>query len=410
MADSEVSPNRSRRWLVIGGGLIIVAGLAFFLWRYFSPTVSTDDAQVAGHVNPISARVGGAIKAVHVVDNQAVKANDILVEIDSRDYELALSRAEADLASAEAAAKAAQSDIPVTSAAATGGQSIAEAGTGSAEAALQAAEREVDAANAKVASAQARLTEATAQATRTQQDVERLRPLAAKDEIPRQQFDAAQTAALAAKAGVESAEASVRQEQANVQVSTARRAQLAAALRQAQAQSKAASTAPQQIAQIRARAGVAEAAVQQARALVDQAKLNLERTAVRAPSDGVVSRRTLEVGQVVQPGQALLAITTLDDVWIVANFKETQLRDLRPGQRASVSVDAYGGREYAGHVESISAATGSTFSLLPPDNATGNFVKVVQRVPVRIALDKPPAGAEAVLRPGLSVTVTVTTK
>jgi len=408
MADDS-TPTRSRRWFVIGG-IAVVAALAFFLWRYFSPTVTTDDAQVAGHVNPIAARVGGAIKAVHVVDNQAVKANDVLVEIDPRDYELAVARAEADLASADAAAKAAQSDIPVTSAAATSGQDIAQAGTGSAEAALQAADREVDAANAKVASAQARLTEAQAQATRVQQDLERLRPLAAKDEIPRQQFEAAQTAVTATRAGVDSAEAAVRQEQANVQVATARRAQVASALRQAQAQNQAAATAPQQIAQIRARAGVAEAAVQQARAMLEQAKLNLERTTVRAPADGIVTRRALEVGQVVQPGQALLAVTALTDVWVVANFKETQLRDLRPGQHATVSVDAYGGRDYSGHVESISAATGATFSLLPPDNASGNFVKVVQRVPVRIVLDTPAAGTDAVLRPGMSVTVSVTTR
>jgi membrane fusion protein (multidrug efflux system) len=406
---SDTPSNGSRRWLVIGG-LVIVAGLAFFVWRYFQPTVSTDDAQVAGHVNPISARVGGAITAVHVVDNQAVKANDVLVEIDPRDYELAVARAEADLASADAAAKAAQSDVPVTMAAATGGQQIAEAGTGSAEAALQAAEREVDAANAKVAAAQAKLAEATAQSTRAQQDLERLRPLVAKDEIPRQQFEAAQTTVQALRAGVESAEAAVRQEQANVQVATARRAQVAAALRQAQAQNQAAATAPQQIAQIRARAGVAEAAVLQARALLDQAKLNLERTTVRAPADGIVTRRNLEVGEVVQPGQSLLAITALDDIWVVANFKETQLRDLRPGQRATISVDAYGGKDYTGHVESISAATGATFSLLPADNASGNFVKVVQRVPVRIVLDKPPAGSQAVLRPGMSVTVSVTTR
>jgi membrane fusion protein (multidrug efflux system) len=408
MADDS-TPTRSRRWFVIGG-IAVVAALAFFLWRYFSPTVSTDDAQVAGHVNPIAARVGGAIKAVHVVDNQAVKANDVLVEIDPRDYELAVARAEADLASADAAAKAAQSDIPVTSAAATSGQDIAQAGTGSAEAALQAADREVDAANAKVASAQARLTEAQAQATRVQQDLERLRPLAAKDEIPRQHFEAAQTAVTATRAGVDSAEAAVRQEQANVQVATARRAQVASALRQAQAQNQAAATAPQQIAQIRARAGVAEAAVQQARAMLEQAKLNLERTTVRAPADGIVTRRALEIGQVVQPGQALLAVTALTDVWVVANFKETQLRDLRPGQHATVSVDAYGGRDYSGHVESISAATGATFSLLPPDNASGNFVKVVQRVPVRIVLDARAAGSDAVLRPGMSVTVSVTTR
>jgi len=407
MASGPLS-RLSRPWL-LAAGVALVAVAGFVAWRYLSPTVSTDDAQVAGHVSPISARVGGSIKAVHVADNQAVKANDILIEIDPRDYELAVARAEADLAAAAASATAAQSDVPVTTASATSGQQMAEAGTGSAEAALLAAEREVDAAHAKVSSAQARLAETTANATRTSQDLERLRPLAAKDEIPRQQFEAAQTTAQAARAAVDSAEAAVRQEQANVQVTEARRTQVAAQLRQAQAHTQGANTAPQQIALIRARAGVAEAAVQQARAALEQAKVNLERTTVRAPADGVVSKRTLEVGQVVQPGQALLAVTTLDDVWVVANFKETQLRDLRAGQSATVSVDAFGGRDYTGHVESISAATGATFSLLPPDNASGNFVKVVQRVPVRIALDHA-RDRDQVLRPGMSVTVSVSVR
>jgi membrane fusion protein (multidrug efflux system) len=397
-----------RPWLIIVGALVLVV-VGYVAWTYLSPSVSTDDAQVAGHVSPISARVGGSIKAIHVEDNQAVKANDVLIEIDPRDYELAVARAEADLASAEAAAKAAQSDVPVTAASATSGQEMAEAGTGSAQAAVLAAEREVDAAHAKVSSAQARLAEATAAATRASQDLERLRPLAAKDEIPRQQFEAAQTTAQAARAGVESAEAAVRQEQANVQVTEARRAQVAAQLRQAQAHTQATATAPQQIALIRARAGVAEAAVQQARTVLEQAKLNLERTTVRAPADGVVTKGRLEVGQVIQPGQALLAVTTLDDVWIVANFKETQLRDLRAGQTATISVDAFGGRKYTGKVESISAATGATFSLLPPDNASGNFVKVVQRVPVRIKLDRAREG-DAILRPGMSVNVSVSVR
>jgi membrane fusion protein (multidrug efflux system) len=398
----------SRPWLFAAAG-VLVAAVGFVAWRYFSPTVSTDDAQVSGHVSAISARVGGSIKAVHVEDNQAVKANDVLIEIDPRDYELAVARAEADFAAAEAAAKAAESDVPVTSASATSGQQMAEAGTGSAEAALIAAEREVDAAHAKVSSAQARLAEANAAATRASQDLERLRPLAAKDEIPRQQFEAAQTTAQAARAAVDSADAAVRQEQANVQVTEARRTQVAAQLRQAQAHTTATATAPQQIALIRARAAVAEAAVEQARTALDQAKVNLERTVVRAPAAGIVSKRTLEVGQVVQPGQALLAVTTLEGVWVVANFKETQLRDLRPGQPATVSVDAFGGRDYTGHVDSISAATGATFSLLPPDNASGNFVKVVQRVPVRIALDHAREG-DLVLRPGMSVTVSVSVR
>ncbi len=404
MADSPVS-RISRRWIFIGLAVVVLVG-GYFVWRRLSPKESTDDAQVAGHVSPIATRVAGSIKAVHVTDNQAVKANDVLVEIDPRDYELAVAKAEADLASAEAAARAAQSDVPVRAASATGSQTIAEAGTGSAEAALRAAERGVDAAHAKLASTRARLSEAIANATRSSQDLERLRPLAAKDEIPRQQFEAAQTTAQAAKAAVDSADAAVKEDEANVAVADARRAQVASALTQAEAQTRAAATAPQQIAQIRARAGVAEAAVLQAKAQLDQAKVNLERTTVRAPSDGIVSRRALEVGQVVQPGQALMAITTLDEVWVIANFKETQLRDLHTGQHASVSVDAFGGRDYSGHIESIAAATGATFSLLPADNATGNFVKVVQRVPVRIVLDKS-NDANAILRPGMSATVTV---
>jgi len=393
-----------RRWLLAAVGLV-VAIVAFVAWRQLSPKEETDDAQVAGHVSPISTRVGGAILAVHVSDNQSVKAGDVLVEIDPRDSQLAVSKAEADLASAEAAARAAQSDVPVTSASATSGHEIAEAGTGSAEAALRAAERAVDAAHAKLASAQAKLAEATANATRATQDLDRLKPLVAKDEIPRQQFDAATSVVQAAKAAVESAAAAVSEEQANVEVSDARRAQVAAALLQAKAQTQGSATVSQQIDLIRARAAVADAQVLQARAILDQAKVTLQRATIKAPVAGVISRKSVEVGQIVQPGQALLAITTLDDVWVVANFKETQLRDLREGQRASVTVDAFGGTKYSGHVDSIAAATGATFSLLPPDNASGNFVKVVQRVPVKIILDR--GASPAVLRPGMSVTPTV---
>jgi membrane fusion protein (multidrug efflux system) len=329
----------------------------------------------------------------------------VLVELESRDYEIAVARAEADLASAEGNARAARDNVPVTSAAATGDQHSAEAGSRGAEASLRAAEREVEAATARIASATARLAEVKASAAKADQDLERLRPLAAKDQIPRQQFDAVTSVALTAHAAVDSADASVREAHANLDVAVARKGQVSAALLQAQAQSTAAATAPQQIALSEARAAVAEAEVLQKRASLDQAKLNFDRTIVRAPASGVVSRRSLEVGQVVQPGQPLLAITTLDDVWVTANFKETQLRDMHPGQLVSIRVDARGGHEYRGHVESIAAATGATFSLLPADNATGNFVKVVQRVPVKIVLE--PVTDGMVLRPGMSVEATV---
>jgi membrane fusion protein (multidrug efflux system) len=341
-----------------------------------------------------------------VKDNQQVHAGDVLIEIDRRDYELAVSHAEADLAAAEAAARAARASVPVTSANAQSEMHVTEAGTGNAEAALRASEREVDAAQAKLTAARAHLAEVTANATRATKDLDRLKTLIAKDEVPRQQYDMAEATAKATDATVASAEASIHEAQANLEVAQSRRDQAAGALAQAKAQATAAATAPQQIALIEARAAAADAQVMQARAALDVAKLNLDRTTVRAPSNGLVSRRSVEVGQVVQAGQPVMALTALDEVWVVANFKETQLDEMRTGQPAVVSVDAYDGRTYQGHVDSIAGATGATFSLLPPDNASGNFVKVVQRVPVKILLDTQQNQA-APLRPGMSVTATV---
>jgi membrane fusion protein (multidrug efflux system) len=397
--------NIKRSWLLAGGAVIVLVA-AFLLWRTIWPRESTDDAQVAGHVSPIATRVGGTVTAIHVKDNQQVHAGDVLIEIDRRDYELAVSQAEADLAAAEAAARAARANVPVTSASAQSEMHVTEAGTGNAEAALRAAEREVDAAKSKLAAARAHLTEVTANATRAAQDLARLQTLVAKDEVPRQQYDMAQASATAGKATVASAEASIHEAEANLAVAQSRRDQAAGALAQAKAQAKAAATAPQQIALIEARAAAADAQVKQAQAALDVAKLNLERTTVRAPSNGLVSRRTVEVGQVVQAGQPVMALTALDEVWVVANYKETQLDRMRTGQPAVISVDAYGGRTFHGHVDSIAGATGATFSLLPPDNASGNFVKVVQRVPVKIVLDEK-QDADAPLRPGMSVTATV---
>jgi len=397
--------QRARRWWLAGLAVIVAAG-AFMLWRYLSPRESTDDAQVSGHVSPVAARVGGAIKAVHVTDNQAVKAGDLLVEIDARDYQIALQRAEADLASAEASARAARTGVPITTTTTASERTVAKATVGSAESAQQAAEREVDAAQAKLAAARARVAQASANATRATSDLERLKPLAGKDEIPKQQLDAAVTAEQAARAETDSARASMKEAEANVAVAESRRAQAASALAQAQAQARTAETAPQQVAMTEARAQGADAQVLQAKAALEQAKLNLDRTNVRASVNGVVSRKSVEVGQMVQPGQPLLALTSLDEVWVIANFKETQLRRMHPGQQAAVSVDAYGGREFEGRVESLAAATGATFSLLPPDNASGNFVKVVQRIPVKIVLNGGQVPASP-LRPGMSAEVTV---
>jgi membrane fusion protein (multidrug efflux system) len=255
---------------------------------------------------------------------------------------------------------------------------------------------------------QARLKEATANATRAARDLERLKPLLAKDEVSQQQYDAAVAASDAARAAVESAQALIVEATQAVSVAEGRRAQASNALTQAQAELRTARTAPEQVAVTRARAESARARVQQAKALLEQATLNLAYTTIKAPRAGRVSKKSVEPGQVIQPGQPLLAIVPVEDVWITANFKETQLKDMRQGQRASVSVDAYG-RRYEGRVESIAAATGARFSLLPPENATGNYVKVVQRIPVKIVLDKG-QDPEHLLRPGMSVVPTVYTR
>ena len=401
---AEATQRGRQRWVLAGVAIALAAG-AFVLWRYLSPRESTDDAQVSGHVSPLAARIGGTVKSVLVTDNQVVKAGDVLVEIEPRDYQIALDRAKADLAVAEAAARGASAAVPMTTTTAASELSEAQAGASNAAAGLKVLDRETDAAQAKLAAATARLDEATANATRSTQDLERLRPLAAKDEISKQQMDATVAADQAGRAAVSSARAAIREAQANIDTLTARRTIAQGTEQQAQAQTRAAGTAPQQVSLAQAKAQGAEAQVLQARAAVDQAALNLERAIVRAPSAGIVSRKTVEVGQVIQPGQALLALTSTEGIWITANFKETQLGRMHTGQPVDVDVDAYGGPALRGHIESIAAATGSTFSLLPPENASGNYIKVVQRVPVKIVLDD--ARAAGQLRPGMSANATV---
>jgi membrane fusion protein (multidrug efflux system) len=351
--------------------------------------------------------VAGTIAAVRVTDNQSVRAGDVLIELERRDYELALDRAKANLAAAEAAARAARVGVPIATASAHGDLDVATASTESAEAAVQAATRDVEASRAKLDADRARVAEAKANEKRAAQDVDRLAPLAKKDEIPAQQLDRAITGAAAANAAVDSAEAEVRQSEANLAMSEARRTQAVTGLTSARARQNAAGTAPQQIALTEARAATADAEVLRAQAALAQAMLDLERTILKSPDDGIVSRRSVEPGQVVQIGQPLLAVTSLDDVWVTANFKETQVGQMKAGQRADIDVDAFGGRTFHGRIESIAGATGATFSLLPPDNASGNFVKVVQRIPVRIAFDSGAEVKAAILRPGMSVSATV---
>ncbi len=396
------------KWALLAVVLILaVAG--YQLWGYYSVRESTDDAQIDGHINPISARVGGTVIAVNVDDNQYVEAGTVLVEIDPRDYQVALDRARADLASSEAVARAARTNIPITTTTTASRVSIADAGVRAALAGITAAQKEVNAARAQLDAAEARLREAEARNTLAQQNLARMKQLVERDEVSKQQYDAAVSDSNAAAAAVDSARAEMARAGQSVPVAESHVAQAQAALAQAQAAVEAARTAPEEVASSRAQSGSADAKVEQNRAAVAQAELNLLYTTVKAPVNGVVSRKTVELGQVIQPGQPLLAVVPIEDLWVTANFKETQLKNMRVGQPAVIKVDTYGGRERRGHVDSIAAATGERFSLLPPENATGNYVKVVQRIPVKILFEKG-QDPEHLLRPGMSVEATVITK
>ena len=394
--------------IIIAVAVAAIVGVGAWLWLTAGQE-STDDAQVEAHVTPIAARVGGTVLAVPAPDNREVETGQVLVQIDPRDYEVALARAEAELANVEAEAAAARAGVPIMSTTTTSNVSTARGGVAQAEAGVAEAEQSLEAARARVITAQARLREQEANATKAARDVERLRPLIAKQEIAQQQFDTAVADAEAKRAAADSAGAQIQEAEAAIRVAESHIKQAHAGQEQATAGLRQAETAPEQVAQTRARLSSAEARVKQAETAVKQARLNLDYATVKSPVKGIVSKKSVEPGQVVQPGQPLMTVIPLDRIWISANFKETQLAAVRPGQRVTVKVDAYGGREFTGKVDSIAAATGSRFSLLPPDNASGNFVKVVQRVPVKILLDDS-QDKEDVLRPGMSVTPTIYTK
>jgi membrane fusion protein (multidrug efflux system) len=399
---SRVTRAAAARARILVPLLLVVAVVVAGLWWFYAGRESTDDAQIDGHITQVAARVGGTVVRVAVQDNESVQAGAVLVEIDPRDYQVAVTRAEAELAAARAAAEAATVGVPIARTETASGITSAEGGLDRAEAAIVTAEHEVAAAQARLASARASERQRRAESTRTARDVERLKGLVAKDEVPQQQYDAAVAAADAASAAVDAATAAVKEAETAVGVAESHVRQARAAQGQATASLRTARTAPEQVKVTRAQADVAVAHVQQAEAVLAQARLNLEHAVVKAPSAGTVSRKTVEVGQVIQPGQPLLALVGTEQVWVTANFKETQLRDMRVGQRVTVKVDALGGQEFEGHIQSIAAATGARFSLLPPENATGNYVKVVQRVPVKIVLD-PGQDPEKRLRPGMSV-------
>jgi membrane fusion protein (multidrug efflux system) len=393
------------RWLALAA-VVVVGGILIYLWLT-AGRVATDDAQIDGHITQVSARVGGTVTKVNVKENQYVEAGTVLVELDPGDYQVAVDRARAELADAQANASGAATGIPLTQVStettvrtATGGVEEAQAGVG-------VADQQVEAARAQLVAAQARQREKEATAVKAAKDISRLKGLAAKEEIAQQQYDAAVSAAESAQAAADAARSDVSAAQSAVAVAEQRARQARGSAAQAQAALQASQTGPEQLRVTKARSDMANARVQQMTAALAQADLNLQRTRITAPSAGVISRKSVEAGQVIQPGQPLFALVSLGDVWVTANYKETQLTRVQAGQRAKVKVDGVD-RVFDGHVDSIAAATGAKFSLLPPENATGNYVKVVQRVPVKIIFE-PGQDPDHRLRPGMSVTPTIYT-
>jgi membrane fusion protein, multidrug efflux system len=407
--DDKTSFIRTGRFrAIVIAAVLLVAGTGVWLWMTRGRE-TTDDAQVDARVTPVASRVGGTVLRVAVSDNEAVEAGAVLVELDPRDYQAALDHARAELADAEASARAAQINVPMTSTTAGSGVSTAESSVEQAQSAIEASQREVEAARARLTATIAQQREVEANAAKAARDVDRLRGLLAKDEVSQAQFDATTAAAEAQKAAVDSARARVGEAEAGVRVAESRLTQTRGGERQAQAGLRSAQTVPEQMAATKARAAAAQAHVEAARASLTQAELNFQHTIVKAPAKGIVAKKSVNPGQVVQPGQPLFALVEVDNVWVTANFKETQLADMRPGQGATIDVDAYGGLTFEGRVDSISPATGSRFSLLPAENATGNYVKVVQRVPVKIVLEGN-QDPNHLLRPGMSVVPTVYTR
>jgi membrane fusion protein, multidrug efflux system len=401
-APSEPAPppppaSSNRKSIVIGVILLLVIAAVFFYWRS-TFTEDTDDAQVDGNLYQVSSRITGHVVKVYVDDNQTVQAGQLLAEIDPTDYQVALDQAEADLANMQAQYVQAKVNVPIISTnvstnVTTSGSDV----KGSSDMVAQA-EKQVDVAKSRV-------DEARANWVKAQDDVERYTPLVQKDVISKQQFDAAKAQEAATRAAVAQAEANVLAQQNAVSSAQAK-------LAQAQAQShQSIQNGPGQIRVEQSRVTAADAAVKQAQARVEQAKLNLSYTHIIAPTAGIVNKKNVEVGANLSAGQDLMTIIPLTDLWVTANFKETQLEKMHPCQNVTLKVDAYGGRKFSGYIRQVGGATGSMLSLFPPENATGNYVKVVQRIPVRIDFtDLAKEDGDYVLRPGLSVTPDVAVK
>jgi membrane fusion protein (multidrug efflux system) len=386
---AEAEQTKTRRRVIIAAVVVVLVLVAVGLWWRSTYSESTDDAQINGHLIQISARIAGQVLKVDVEENQVVKAGDTIAELDPADYQVAVEQAEAALASAQANAAAADVNVPIATVNTGSNLRSANADVSGSQAGVGQVEKQLDAAHARVTQAQANYTKAQA-------DLDRYRPLVEKDVISKQQFDAAVAAADATRASVADARANEQAAVDGVKVALEHEAQAQAGLKYAE-------TGPQQVAAQSARAKQAQAQVEQAQAQLDQAKLNLSYTKIVAPEAGIITRKSVEINQNVAPGQNLLTLVSLEGLWVTANFKETQLRHMAAGQAVEIEVDATA-KTYQGKVTQIGGATGSVLSLFPPENATGNYVKVVQRVPVRVDFTNLPSeDPNHLLRPGLSV-------
>jgi membrane fusion protein (multidrug efflux system) len=387
--ETEITQPKSSRKGIIVVVLLVLVVVAVAVWWHSTFSEDTDDAQVNGHLIQVSSRIAGQVIKVDVEENQVVKMGDTIAELDPKDFDVAVENAEAALAVARANAAAANVNIPLTSINTGSTLRSSDADVSGAHASVQQAQQQLAGATATVAQAQANLTKADA-------DLARYKPLVEKDVISKQQWDAAVAADDGDKAALANAQAGERAAVDAVRAARDRETQ-------SQAQHKAAETGPQQVEVQNARAKAAEAQVEQAQAQLDQAELNLSYTKIIAPANGIITRKSVEIDQNVSTGQNLLTLVSLDDLWITANFKETQLRHMTAGQPVEIEVDATG-KTYHGKVTQIGGATGSVLSLFPPENATGNYVKVVQRIPVRIDFtDLKNEDPNHLLRPGLSV-------
>jgi len=404
-SEGLLSP-KARRLLIIGGVVLLAVSVALFL--YFHNRETTDDAQVDGHITSIAAKISGRIAKVLIDDNQTVKAGQVLAQIDPGDYQAAVDQAKGALALAEGEARSAGVDVPRTSESVASGQSSADAQLDGAEADLLRAQASYEQAQtADLAFAQANVDRSRANAQLAKSDLERYTPLMEKGEISKQQFDAAKANADASLSALNADEQRFAQAKRNVDISRAQLEAARARVDGAKAGVSSAHADQRRVAMRSADAQAKLAKVDQTRAALDAALLNLGYCNIVSPIDGVATHKQVEPGQIVQPGQGLLVVVPLRDVWVTANFKETQLQKMKPGQKAYLKVDTYD-KTFAGHVDSISGATGAVLSMLPPENATGNYVKVVQRIPVKIVLD-PISPDVAVLRPGMNVEATVIT-